>query len=195
MRLRYAVFAAMLVAGCDLAQSDDGPPAPAGPPATVTGFWSTGQRVVPFDTTFAVEGDPTYASVEVDALFHVETTLSLTDTGGDVRGNAYDRLTAGGEVRYRRHDGVVVRDTFTDDRLGGAGDRIEAVYVAPTLTVTGVGSYLLYTDFVDLQLDFSDGTAVFARRLELPVTLRRLGSRRVTLVRTAETTFRLAQPS
>ncbi|HEX8386450.1 MAG TPA: hypothetical protein VF576_09715, partial [Rubricoccaceae bacterium] len=105
------------------------------------------------------------------------------------------RLTADGEVRYRRHDGVVVRDEFTNDRLGGAGDLIEAVYVAPTLTVTAVGSYLLYTDFVDLTLDFSDGTAVFARRLELPVTLGRLGSRRVTLVRSPETTFRLVEPA
>ncbi len=179
-----------LVAGCDLVQpADDGT---SGPPATVTGFWSTGPIDVRFDTTFAVEGDPSYASVEVDALFHVETTLSLTDTGGDVRGNAHDRLTAGGEVRYRRHDGVIVRDGFTDDRLGGAGDLIEAVYVAPRLTITSVGSYLFYTDFVDLTLDFSDGTAPFARRLELPVTLRRLGNRRVTLVRSAETTFRRA---
>ena len=30
--------------------------------------------------SFAVEGDPTYASVEVDALFHVNTVLALTDT-------------------------------------------------------------------------------------------------------------------
>ncbi|HEX8385603.1 MAG TPA: hypothetical protein VF576_05445, partial [Rubricoccaceae bacterium] len=91
MRLRYAVLAALLVAGCDLVQpADDGP---AGPPASLTGFWSTGLLDVPFDTSFAVEGDPTYVSVEVDALFHVETTLSLNDTGGDVRGNARDRLT------------------------------------------------------------------------------------------------------
>lgn len=191
MRLRYAALAAMLVAGCDLVQpSDDVPPAPAGPPASLTGTWATGPVDVAFDTTFAVESDPTYASVEVDALFHVNTVLALTDTEGDVRGQVRDPLTADGEVRYTRHDGVVVRSPFTNDRVGGTAGFIEAVYIAPTMTVTS--DYVGNREFDGLTLDFSSGTAVFVRRLELPVTLSRLGSRRFTLVRSAETTLRRA---
>lgn len=190
--LSTLLLAAVIVAGCDLAQpTDDDTPAPAGPPASLTGTWATGPIAVPFDTSFAVENDPTYASVEVGALFHVETTLTLTDTEGDVRGRYRDPLYADIEVRYTRHDGVVVRSESTNDRVGGTAGNLEAVYIAPTMTVTS--EYVANREFDGLALDFSDGTAVFVRRLELPVTLTRLGGRRFTLVRSAETTFRRAQ--
>jgi hypothetical protein len=184
MRFCHAVLAAALLSGCDLAQ-----PAADGPPASLSGTWATGTVDVPFDTSFALVGDPTYASVEVDAVYHVDAELRLTDTDGDVRGNVHDQHYAEVEVGYVRHDGVVVRDEYTDDRLGSASNDVEAVYVAPTLTITSVASYM--TEYVGLALDFSDGTAPMARRLTLPVRLGRLGERVVRVVRPGvATTFR-----
>ena len=178
----------LVLAGCDLVQPTDD--APSGPPASLTGTWVTGPIDIAIDTSFAVEGDPTYASVEVDALFHVQTTLSLTDTGGDVRGQYRDPLSADIELRYTRHDGVVVQSETTNDRVGGTAGNLEAIYIAPTMTVTS--EYVANDEFDGLTLDFSNGSAVFGRRLELPVTLSRLGGRRFTLVRSAATTLRRA---
>lgn len=176
------------LAACDLLQPTDD-----GPPATMTGQWTTGAVEIPVDTTLVFDSHPTYASAEFRAVVRARTTLTLTDNAGDVRGRLEDRLSSQGEIRYRRHDGVVVTDPFATDALGGASDRIEAVYVAPTLTVTSVGSYLLGSHFVNLALDFSDGTARMPRRFTVPVMFHRAGPEGVLrVVGAGEVTFRRA---
>ncbi|HEX8299480.1 MAG TPA: hypothetical protein VF594_10010 [Rubricoccaceae bacterium] len=175
-------FAAVLVlsffvAGCDLVQPEDD-----GPPAALTGTWETGAVDVPLDTAFALDGDPTYASVQIDAVYRVQTSMRLTDTGGDVRGQVNDSRSATWEIGYVRHDGVVVRAPG-EIRIGGGDDSIEAVYIAPTLTFTRAPFYDYTGEFEDLALDFSDGSTTFVRqRLAVDIPLPRLQNRQVRLV-------------
>ena len=190
----WLFLAAITSTGCDLVKTDDTPASQT--PASMTGKWETGVVDVRRDTTIQLPDDPTYASVQVSAVYHLETSMSLTDTDGDVRGRTYDSKSVDFEIGYVRRDGVVIREQ-DDERIAGGSFYTEAVYIAPTLTFASAPYYTGGNETEALTLDFSDGTATFERRgLEASVYLSRTGSREVRFAfANARPTFRRAPTS
>ena len=160
-----AVTLALALTGCDLVES--------GPPASVEGWWDASADVA-FDTTFAVEDDPTYRSVAIDFDGELSSFLMATQSEQFVQGSLSDDLTGSGTVRYTRHDGNVVPEPFTV--YDGAGFVVEGFYNAPVLQLSQ--AYGGYGDAEGgARIDFSDGTGSVTRRGALSVRLDRLDRR------------------